>query len=92
MLLHEKLLNDKYILFFGRRACLGFKITSLDFRNNNISPTIFFSDNKKYKEKDTLIISNCILRLSALAKHKSKLAVSLCEILENTKTKSTYQK
>lgn len=78
--------------FFGRRACLGFKITSLDFRNNNILPTIFFSDNKKYKEKDTLIISDCVLRLSALVKHKSKLAVSLFEIFENTKTKSTYQK
>ena len=80
------------LIVFEIKSYSCFKITSLDFRNNNISPTIFFSDNKKYKEKDTLIISDCILRLSALVKHKSKLAVSLCEILENTKTKSTYQK
>lgn len=42
---------------------------------------------KKYKEKDILIISDCVLRLSALVKHKSELARSLFEIFENTKQK-----
>jgi len=80
------------LIVFEIKSYSCFKITSLDFRNNNILPTIFFSDNKKYKEKDTLIISDCVLRLSALVKRKSKLAVPLFEIFENTKTKSTYQK
>ena len=38
---------------------------------------------KKYKEKDILIISDCVLRLSALVKHK--IAGSPFEIFENTK-------